>query len=378
MLDPKKILIIATRQIGDVMITTPLIRRARQIWPKAAIDLLGYHNTVGMLFQNPDIREVIECPEHPKWPEYRRLLGKILRRYDLSIISQPSDRAHLYGFLAAPRRIGIIPTKPIHNWWKRLLCERTITLNYETQHVVSERFNLLQGYDSVQDRIPEIVPPSKQPLPHTIRDLLRPRYIVIHATPRWRFKRWPVSNWAELISEINKYGIQVVLTGSNAPQDKLINTEIFSAVEGLQEIDIRASALLNLTGQLTLAQTGLLISESSGYVGVDTSVTHLAAACNAKTIALFGPTPPTNYGPWPINFSGAQPWQRVGIATVGQSRVQSSGNVCIIQGPGDCVPCRQAGCLSRFESHSKCLDSLSSSEVFESVFSHLNLSNLAQ
>jgi heptosyltransferase-3 len=208
--------------------------------------------------------------------------------------------------------------------------------------------------------------------------LIRPRYIVIHATPRWRFKRWPVSNWAELISEINKYGIQVVLTGSNAPQDKVINTEIFSAVESLQKIDIRAPALLNLTGQLTLAQTGLLISESSGYVGVDTSVTHLAAACNAKTIALFGPTPPTNYGPWPIKFSGAQPWQHVGIATVGQSRVQSFGNVCIIQGPGDCVPCRQAGCLNRFESHSTCLDSLSSSEVFESVFSHLNLSNLAQ
>jgi heptosyltransferase-3 len=374
---PKKILIVATRQIGDVLITTPLIRRARQIWPVADIDLLGYHNTTGMLFGNPDIKEIIEYSEHPKWPEYRAILRKIFRRYDLAIITQPSDRAHIYGLLAAPRRIGIVPTEPLHNWWKRFLCERTITLNYETQHVVSERFELLKIYDANQNRSPDVVLPVKEPIHPSISCLLRPTYIVIHATPRWRFKRWPASSWACLITEINKYGIQVILTGSKDSQDRDVNSEICSAVCSLRNTQISSSTLLDLTGQLTLAQTGTLLSQSMGYVGMDTSVTHLAAASNVKTVALYGPTPPTNYGPWPIQFSGVQPWQSVGADSLGRSRVQSQGNICIVQGVEECVPCRRSGCLNHIDSHSACLDNLSSDAVFESVFLHFNFSKLA-
>jgi len=348
------------------------------MWPHARIDLLCYYNTTGMLFENPDINEVIECAEHPRWPEYRTLLKKIFRRYDLSIVSQPSDRAHIYGFIAARHRIGIIPENPLHNWWKRLVCRRTITLNYQTQHVVSERFNLLEGYDPIKTRRLEVVTPSIQPIPQSIRSDIQSGYIVIHATPRWRFKRWPVSNWADLISRINKYNFQVILTGSNSLQDKELNADIYMALLNLETQEVKKSSLLDLTGQLSLAQTGSLLALATAYIGVDTSVTHLAAACGTKTVALFGPTPPTNYGPWPVRFSGTQPWQRIGDKTHSGLRVQSSANVCIVQGPGDCVPCRKSGCLNRFESHSACLDNLSSLDVFQSVISHLDLSSPIQ
>ena len=51
----QKILIIATRQIGDTLITTPLISAARRIWPTAQIDFFGYDNSLSMLSGNPDI-----------------------------------------------------------------------------------------------------------------------------------------------------------------------------------------------------------------------------------------------------------------------------------------------------------------------------------
>ena len=59
-LKPKKVLFIATRQIGDVLVTTPLISKARELWPHAEFHFLGYRGKLEMLHGNPDIAEVIE------------------------------------------------------------------------------------------------------------------------------------------------------------------------------------------------------------------------------------------------------------------------------------------------------------------------------
>ena len=52
----ERILVVCTRQLGDVLLTTPLIRAARERWPAAVIDVLGFGGTLGMLRGNPDER----------------------------------------------------------------------------------------------------------------------------------------------------------------------------------------------------------------------------------------------------------------------------------------------------------------------------------
>jgi len=54
-----KILLIATRQIGDVLLVTPLLRSLRRAYPKAVIDILVYNNKGGMLEGNPDYNTLI-------------------------------------------------------------------------------------------------------------------------------------------------------------------------------------------------------------------------------------------------------------------------------------------------------------------------------
>jgi len=44
-----KILIIATRRLGDVLLVTPLLRSLRNAYPKAQIDILVYKNTAAIL-----------------------------------------------------------------------------------------------------------------------------------------------------------------------------------------------------------------------------------------------------------------------------------------------------------------------------------------
>ncbi|NBT76073.1 MAG: glycosyltransferase family 9 protein [Betaproteobacteria bacterium] len=374
-ISPARVLIIATRQIGDVLCTTPLMRRVRQLWPNAVIDVLGYESTMGMLAGNPNIDEVIESSEHPNWPEYRALLGRIFRKYDLAIVTQPSDRAHIYGLLAAPRRVGIVPAEAAHNWWKKLLCLHTVALDYWKQHVVVERLRLLDIFWRETDQEAKVsyllsvtvTPPSAEPLPQDLIDFVGTGpIVVIHATPMWKFKRWPVQNWAELISALVMADRRVVLTGSPSQQDRELNAQIRSRVA--QEFpNVPLSQVRDCAGQLTLGQTTALLKLAQLYVGVDTSITHLAAACGTQTITLFGATAPPNFGPWPkngaVSSNSQSAWVLRGEEASDGTRIQIKGNVRIIQGPGECVPCRKAGCLDKFESHSECLEQLPSSAV---------------
>jgi heptosyltransferase-3 len=92
-LKPKKVLFIATRQIGDVLVTTPLISQARELWPDAEFHFLGYRGKLEMLKGNPDIAQIIETSDRPKLKEYLCLFFRLFQRYDLAVVTQPSYRA---------------------------------------------------------------------------------------------------------------------------------------------------------------------------------------------------------------------------------------------------------------------------------------------
>ena len=240
---PKRVLIIAPRQIGDVLCTTPVMRRARLLWPDAQIDVLGYEKTMGMLVGNPDIDQVIESPERPTRSDYRRLWSRIFRRYDLAVVTQPSDRAHVYGLLAAPVRVGIVPQARAHNWWKKWLCRHWVELDYWHQHVVIERLGLLP--DPAAGPV-SLVAPAAQALPADLSAFVRQgEVVVIHATPMWRFKRWPQAHWIALVVDQLEQGRKVVLTGSGSQQDRSLNQQIVDGVRQAMQAQIgRVNATL--------------------------------------------------------------------------------------------------------------------------------------
>ena len=356
----KKIIIIATRQIGDTLITTPLISAAKRIWPDAQIDFFGFENSLSMLSGNPDIHRVIGTKQRLKFKDYLRQFFSLFKRYDLAVITQPSDRAYLYGLVAAKHRVGVIPTEPKLNWLKKKVCLHTVEVDYFYQHVITEKIRLLEKFcdeNLLFGQEISVTPPAATPLPSEISKELKESFIVIHPTPLTAYKRWPLANWVQLIESLpNEY--QVVLSGAPITQDRELNQSIIDLLS-----DTAKSKILNLDGRLKLDQLGTLLRQAKLYIGVDTSVTHLAAACNTPTITLFGATPPTNFGPWPNGFVGKQPYQLRGS-------IQKVGNVTILQGPGECVPCRKAGCEDKSDSRSDCLVNLPVSQVIEAVRSY--------
>ena len=371
-LKPKKVLLIATRQIGDVLVTTPLISHARGLWPNAEFHFLGYRGKLEMLKGNPDITQVIETSDRPRLGEYFTLFFKLFQRYDLALVTQPSDRAYFYGLTAAHHRVGVLGGHPQglteqdkakksksdkQNAWKKAISLHTVDVDYFAQHVITEKIRLLEIFyknplELFQKPI-SVTAPAGDPITPSIAAQLHSPYIVVHPGPLTAYKRWPLAYWQTLLTWITKQGWQVVLSASPAKQDLQLNQDILSLLD-----EKTREHVLDCAGLLTIPQAGTLIRGAIAYVGVDTSITHLAAACNIPTIALFGPTPPTNFGPWPNGFIGEQPYQL-------RARSQTVGNVTILQGPGECVPCRKAGCEDRASSNSECLDQLDPNQVIE-------------
>ncbi len=373
-LQPKKVLFIATRQIGDVLVTTPLISKARELWPDAEFHFLGYRGKLDMLKGNPDITHTIETSDRPKIKEYLSLFFKLFQRYDLAVVTQPSDRAYLYGLVAARQRVGVLGGHPQgntkqdkpktsksdrQNAWKKAISLYTVDVDYFAQHVITEKLRLLEMFyrrpQDLFDKPIAVTAPAGDPIAPSIASQLQSSYVVVHPGPLTAYKRWPLTYWQTLLTWIVKQGYQVVLSASPAKQDLQLNHDILSLLD-----DSTRQKVIDTAGLLTIPQAGTLIRGALAYVGVDTSITHLAAACNTPTIALFGPTPPSNFGPWPNGFIGAQPYQL-------RARSQTVGNVTILQGPGECVPCRKAGCEDHASSRSECLDQLDPIQVIEAL-----------
>ncbi|QKM64412.1 glycosyltransferase family 9 protein [Polynucleobacter tropicus] len=368
---PKKVLFIATRQIGDVLVTTPLISKARELWPEAEFHFLGYKGKMDMLKGNPDIAQIIETSDRPGFTEYLSLFNRLFQRYDLAFVTQPSDRAYLYGLVAAFHRVGVLGGHPQgkqslssdktqkQNAWKKFVSMHTVDVDYFNQHVITEKLRLLEAFVNEPSQLfakpIDVTPPVAEALTPVIASQLTQSYVVLHPGPLTAYKRWPLAHWQALITYLAQRGLQVVLSASPAKQDLQLNQDILSLLSD----GVRAQ-VIDTAGKLTIPQAGALLRNALLYIGVDTSITHLAAACNTSTITLFGATPPTNFGPWPNGFVGKQPYQL-------RARSQTVGNITILQGPGECVPCRKAGCLDRADSNSECLDLLEPSQVIATV-----------
>ncbi|WP_438979786.1 glycosyltransferase family 9 protein [Polynucleobacter sp.] len=378
-LKPKKVLFIATRQIGDVLVTTPLISQARELWPDAEFHFLGYRGRLEMLKGNPDIAQTIETSDRPKLKEYLSLFFRLFQRYDLAVVTQPSDRAYFYGLVAAHQRVGVLGGHPQglteqdkakksksdkQNAWKKAISLHTVDVDYFAQHVITEKLRLLEIFYrnplELFKKPVSVTAPAGDPITPSIAAQLHSPYVVVHPGPLTAYKRWPLAYWQSLLTWIVKQDWQVVLSASPAKQDLQLNKDILSLLD-----EETRKHVVDTAGLLTIPQAGTLIRGAIAYVGVDTSITHLAAACNTPTIALFGPTPPTNFGPWPNGFIGEQPYQL-------KARSQTVGNVTILQGPGECVPCRKAGCEDRASSNSECLDQLAPDQVIAALQSAIN------
>src|ERR1700738_1034042 len=87
-----RILVITLRRLGDVLLTTPLVRNIRSAFPDACLDVLVFRGSDAILVGNPDIDHVLTMAERPSIVETLSVGPALVRHYDLVLSPQAGDR----------------------------------------------------------------------------------------------------------------------------------------------------------------------------------------------------------------------------------------------------------------------------------------------
>jgi heptosyltransferase-3 len=334
-----RILLVSLRRLGDVLLTTPLIRSLRRAWPDATIEALVFADTAGILRGNPDLNAIVAMPVLSTMMQSLTLAARLFRRYDLAISTQPGDRPTFFALIAGRVRVG--PVEPKFGGLKRLVYRRGLPIERGV-HRVEENLRLADLLGIV--RVPDVVCPRYV----DANGVPAGPYAVIHAAPMFRYKQWSKGGWRELAAALAARGLSVVATGGPVEAERNYLDDVWSG-----------APVTRFDGRLDWAQLAGVLSKARVYIGPDTSVTHLAAAAGCPTVALYGPTDPRLWGPWPAGGLQSS-WAAAGTT-------QNRGNVWLVQNPLPCMPCQLEGCERRLDSYSACLDEMPSAQVIAAL-----------
>jgi heptosyltransferase-3 len=336
----------------------PLLRSLKAAWPEAAVDVLVFRGKGAMLRGNPDIRQVIEVTESPPLSEWFALARRLFRRYHLALTVQAGDRPMVYAWLAAPRRYGIVSSLRRTEAWKRFMLSGWALLDNVTTHTVVQNLVLAQllGLKPLYDPVPPSDSASRQRLKNLLGfDFETEAFGVLHPYPRWRYKHWHDAGWLGSARFLHRSALRVVLSGGPAGHE----------IEGCRALAERLDfPVSDLAGKLDLADLALLYRHARIYLGPDTATTHLAAACGTPTVALYGPSNPMKWAPWPLGYSPG-PGERTPYHN--RASLQQVGNVWLLQPPDECVPCYEEGCDRKRTAIAWCLERYPEEPVIQAM-----------
>jgi len=313
---------------------------------------------------NPDLNKVIAVPEALGAGGTLDLARRLYRLYDVAISVQTGDRPTFVAWAAGRRSIGFAE-QGVQSAWKRWLLDDAIAASEASEHTVAANLRLLAPLGIAP--VANVRAAWDEDAPQRARaafpgvDAQR-QFALMHVSPKFPYKAWTTAGWVELGNALAQRGITLVVAGGGSPEERRYVTELMPQLP---------AGSVDIGGKVDLAALAWLLSRAAIYVGTDTAVTHMAASLGTPTVALFGPSSPVKWGPWPHGHpaGSASPWLIRGT--------QSRRNVTLIQGedPRDCVPCLGEGCDKHTASLSACLQHMPAQAVIDAVERQLSRSH---
>ncbi len=348
----KKLLIINTFGIGDVLFTTPLIKNIKRAYPQAVIHYLTNRRSAAVLENNSKIDKILIYERDEFQATYRRSMFEFIKKgrgflddirqehYEVVLdLSMDRGMNFLTKMAGIPERIGF-------NYKNRgvFLTRKIPFKGYEGKHVVEHYVQLLDeiGVPATDKTLEFFVPENdlkwaKAWLSEHALVFFRPLIAVFPGGgASWgkgaSFKRWPVEKYAKLVDKlIEKFNAHIILMG-NAEERELCG----------QVSRVAPASTHVVAGELTLTQSAALLKQCNLAILNDGGPLHIAVASNVPTVSIFGPVDDKVYGPYP------------------------SRNHAVVKKGLPCQPCyrqfRMANC-----SHINCLAQLDVEDVLRKV-----------
>lgn len=296
-----EILLIKTSSMGDVLHNLPVVADIHKHIPNAHIDWVVEESFSLLPGLHPKVNNVIPVAMR-RWRkslwqsrgEMRAACRDLrARHYDFALDTQGLLKSALITRCATATRCGFDRSsarEPLAS----LLYDRTYSVA-RNQHAVERNRQLagqVFGYtpEGTLDygiRAPDLILPWLPTEPYTV---------LLHATSR-DDKLWDESNWIALGKHLHQAGMRAVLPWGN-PQEKARSERLYLAIpEAIH------------TPRIDLNEAAAMLGHARAVVGVDTGLSHLAAALGVPTIGIYTATDPGLTGLYAgaraVNLGGA-------------------------------------------------------------------------
>ena len=281
MIPIERILLSRMKYIGDIVLTTPVIRATREAFPQAYIAYLGEKSAVSLLEHNPCLDEIIPY-DFSRWDvieQPRMMLNLRRRKFDAVVDFFSNPRTALLTYATgAPTRIG----KKVKGRGGLYTIQIEDDGKQRTAIEFHYRYVEPLGVKPTHFR-PEIFLTDDERREAKIflkwQDVSAEKPVIgLHPGATWPAKMWDWERFADLADMlIAKLGCEVVVT--QGPGDR----------EVVEKISKRCVGSIKILPVLPLRQLAAVLSHLSAYVANDNGTMHIAVAVGAKTIGIFGP-----------------------------------------------------------------------------------------
>lgn len=321
-----KILVIRLSSIGDIILTTPVLKAFKEKYPETSIDFLVLDKFKDSIEGVPYIDNVILFnKEKNDGLHNMEKFGKELKKngYDYIFDLHSKIRSKVIS-----KNIGVKTfTYRKRSWWKTLLVKMRLIKYKVDNTIVKNYFGTFKdfGIEYKGEDISFVF--SEKDETHKEYEGLP----VMAPGASKNTKKWTKEGFGELANLIyEKYGKETVLIGGKEDEE-LCN-----------EIDkISGGHTINMAGKLSLKESGALLSRASFLVTNDSGPFHIARGVKCKTFVIFGPTSPEMF--------------------------DFGNNTVLIDKNIKCSPCSLHGDKECPKGHFNCMRQITGKEVFETI-----------
>ena len=298
---PKKILIIQTAFLGDLILSLPLIKIVKKSLPDVKVDVLCIPFTSEIIKNDPRINEIIKYDKRGKdkgVSGFKRIVNTVRNNnYDAIISPHRSFRSSLISFLSRCKFTVSFDTSAgaylykykvkylndVHEIVRDLSLLKPMSDHFNIKFNIEQKVLLPELFTSEND-ISKIDKILKENVPEQ-----NFKKLVIAPGTIWNTKRYPEEYFAELCKELSDENVKIFLIGS---KKDIEISKLIKDTSGNKNV-------IDLTGSLSITESTELISRCDLLITNDSAPLHIGSSVKTQTFAIFGATVPA-FGFFPL------------------------------------------------------------------------------
>ncbi|HEY3219957.1 MAG TPA: glycosyltransferase family 9 protein [Gemmatimonadales bacterium] len=272
-----RVLCVRFSSIGDVLLTTPLVRALHRRHPDAELYFVTKRDMAPLVVENPHLTDVVALEQEQSVADLARHLRDL----------RPTHGLDLHGSLRSAALRLLVPSCQWSGYSKRKLARTALIaakINIYGKPVpVPERyFEAARSLDVQPDGGPPeffLAPAARERVARwlAVRGLDQQPLAALAPGAAHATKRWPMRHWRALTEQLRTLGYGIVALGG-AGDGQLAKQ--LGPPPGVH----------HAAGEFTLQETGACLARAAVLVSGDTGVMHMATGVGTRVIALFGPT----------------------------------------------------------------------------------------